>query len=424
MNVKKTYNVGLISIAFIALTACSGTETRSQHSPVPETNPQIQPSNAFHTMADKLAAQGNHTAAIALYRQILASNDNVKTREALAKSLIAIGNYSSAEKLLRSSQDDSGTPAETAYLLGKIYLSNGHFDKALSSFNQATQLSPSNEQYQSGRAIALAAFGKTEEAIASFGRSSNPKSLSNKALIYAASNQADVAITILEPLVTNNLVGVNGRQNLVFAYLMNGQEKRAYKLARIDLDETTLNDTFIFYRSLKNYKNQQRLQALVTGVANPSWDRQEAANLKLINNTEGQNAAARIIAQPAPEAAPEKPEPEPVKYELKEIPPLVEPEGWALQIGAYRTIEKLMQGWSLLYNANEDILSGIPPRRSEINFGDTTSKPHGFYYRLNAGPLKSMAHARKVCAQLKERGTDCWIRPPEKSEGTLPKEGS
>ena len=105
---------------------------------------------------------------------------------------------------------------------------------------------------------------------------------------------------------------------------------------------------------------------------------------------------------------------------LTEVPPLLGPEGWALQIGAYRTIKNLMRGWSILYGQSGDLLKDIPPRRSEVVLENKGGGPGGFYYRLNAGPLKTFGQARDLCAALQARGTSCWIRPPEKTEGNLP----
>ncbi len=421
--------------AFILLSACSSPQTvgtpgriSSAHSQAVHTS-----SGSLQSIADSLAGNGNHEAAIPLYRQLMAmpsyGPQTSAVEENLAKSLIASGVYSEAETILLTRIKRGYGSAQSHHLLGKLYLSNGQFAKALFNFTAALNIAPFDTQIQSGRAITLAALGRTSDAIAAFGVNADPVSISNKALVFAATGDAETAITILEPQVTSGQLGPRGRQNLAFAYLMNNDEAKAYQIARLDLDAATLDDTFLFYRSLKSLEHAERMQALVTGSINPEWDTKEAANLKLTDSNDKIAATKRLLAKP--ELPKEKisiqtpPEPEPAEeYELTEVPPLIEPEGWALQIGAYRTINRLMRGWTILYRANSDILEGIPPRRSEVDFGDDVKEgtPKGFYFRLNAGPLKSLARARELCTELKARGTSCWIRPPEKSEGNLPSE--
>ena len=102
------------------------------------------------------------------------------------------------------------------------------------------------------------------------------------------------------------------------------------------------------------------------------------------------------------------------------MPALLGPEGWALQIAAYRTKEELRPGWEKLKEKYFDIIGQLEPRRSEIDFGDRAQQPNGYFYRLNAGPLTSYEEARVACQKISELGTDCWVRPPEVTEGDIP----
>jgi tetratricopeptide (TPR) repeat protein len=363
----------------------------------------------------------------------------------LAASYVALGESDKAADVLKSLIATGQANGDAFYTLGKVKLATGRFEEALNAFDSAQQRDGVTAKISSGRAISLAAMGKPLDAIRAFGGNSDRLTLSNKALVFAAIGRAEAAVLMLEPLVQSGQSSSRDRQNLAMAYLLNGQEKEAYAIARVDLDPATINETFTFYRSLESLKPVHRMQALATGAVNPAWTRTEMANLELQESSERSSAAERIVdtaiaartepeimvaeaPKPAPEPMPEPtPEPEPVSradYVLTEVPPLVEPEGWALQIGAYRTIKNLMRGWTILYRQSGDLLEGIPPRRSEVDFGEREGEPSGFYYRLNAGPLKSLKQARMLCKELRERGTSCWIRPPEVTEGNLPKEQS
>ncbi|UTW58962.1 tetratricopeptide repeat protein [Kordiimonas sp. SCSIO 12603] len=425
--IRRTFPI-IAGPAILLLAACStpqATTTQGSSQPVP-TNTSQQPLGHLFVMAQNMAANGNHSAAIPLYRQLINMPNGRMAEQALAKSLIATGAYSEAEKILLAREQQGLADWETYHLLGKLYLSNGQFEKALSDFETAFRLNPTNTQIRSGQAITFAALGNISTALATFGTEADLLLLSNKALVLAASDNPDAAITILEALVRADQANPRVRQNLALSYLLKGEEAKAYQMARLDLDPVTLDDTFAFYRSLKSLTPMRRMQALVTGIVHQETDTDEQANLILTDSESQQTASKRIVEEPEPEPVPE-PVSEPAKdYELTEVPPLVEPEGWALQIGAYRNIERLMRGWTILYRKNSDILQGIPPRRSEIDFGENVKDgtPKGFYFRLNAGPLKSLSHAREICKELMERGTECWIRPPEEAEGKLPSQNS
>jgi len=384
--------------------------------------------NGMKAIADDLAANGQHAAAIPMYRHLASRTGASDVRVALASSLSAQGAYGEALSVLSSMAAFGQMTSDGYYTMGKSLLALGRFDEALEAFQNARGFADVNPKVASGEAIALAALGRSHDAISVLSRSINPTDLSNRALIHAVTGNTGAAVAALEPLVRAGMLGPQGRQNLAMAYLLDGREEEAYRIARLDLDPATISDTFTFYRSLSSLAPATRMRALVTGTIDPAWTREEAANLQMEDTRTRQQAASRLVEQStmiaqAPPPPPAEPEPEKLaraNYELTEVPPLVEPEGWALQIGAYRNLKNLMRGWTILYRESGDILKDIPPRRSEVDFGDRSNGPRGFYYRLNAGPLKTLQEAKDLCDALTARGTSCWIRPPEKSEGALP----
>jgi len=447
MKINQLLRPTLLGASALVLSACSYS---GQSNPsVLTASPQTQTSgiNELKRIADQLAANGSHEAAIPIYRHLSAKDGNPEALSALANSLLAQGANDDAEKILNLLITRGQAKGVVWYNLGKSKLAKGRFDEALVAFDNAVAQAGDDPKVRSGRAVALAALGRTGDAIAAFQADSDRLTLSNKALVLAATGRAEAAIRVLEPVMRRGTGTSRDRQNLAMAYLLAGQEREAYRIARLDLDPATINETFTFYRSLSSLEPAQRMQALVTGSVNPEWTKTRLANLDMQETPEREEAAKRLVTEtilartpvkkklalapipkpkptPKPQSAPKMvlaPAPKPrEEYILTEIPPLLEPEGWALQIGAYRTTKNLMRGWTILYRESGDILKDVPPRRSEVNFGKRTSEPSGFYYRLNAGPLKTFARAKELCTILKARGTSCWIRPPEKSEGKLP----
>lgn len=435
MKTRTYIRPALLCATALLTAACSNSASLTPPVTITPADRGVSGSSELIRIADQLASNGDHAAAIPLYRHLAEKNGNLKALAALANSFVALGDHDKAETILSTVIARGGATGNVFYTLGKIKLAGGKYEEALLSFDQARQLDGETSKIRSGRAISLAALGRTRDSLKAFEGDNNRLSLSNKALVFAANNFSKAAINILEPLIQSNNSSSRDRQNLAMAYLLDGKEKEAYAIARLDLDPVTINETFTFYRSLSSLKPAHRMQALVTGAIDPEWTRTEMANLDLQESTDRSAAAERIVntvvtARSEPKtmlAEAPKPERKSVSrenYVLTEVPPLVEPEGWALQIGAYRTIKNLMRGWTILYRQSGDLLQDIPPRRSEIDFGTREGEPSGFYYRLNAGPLKTLQEAKVLCKELKARGTSCWIRPPEVQEGKLPKSQS
>lgn len=431
MAILRVLKPMMASACALSLAACAyGTGTASD---VAVAKSAAASSNSnLYTLATDMAAKGDHEGAIPLFRHLAATSRSPQAITGLADSQMAMGNLESAFGILQALVRDQSTPLPgmVYYSYGKAALALGEFEAALSGFSRAAILLPADPRPRSGKAIALAASGQTTQALAALDGASDASSLSNKALVLAASGAPDAAVDILEPLLSTGQAEARDRQNLAMAYLLAGREDKAYQVARLDLDAASVDTTFTFYRSLESLEVSERMQALVTGTIDPAWSRQDTANLTLENTDDRKLAAHRFVSEPkliakapAPEPVQQKVVPadyKPEEYKKGDVPPLLEPEGWALQIGAYRSIERLMRGWNILYERNIDILSDIPPRRSEMDFGTREDGPSGFYYRLNAGPLKTLAEARTLCEELKTRGTRCWIRPPETTEGKLP----
>ena len=434
MAILRAFKPLVASCGGILLAACSYANAVPQEVTAAHASPAAKVPGGLMTIAAEMAAKGDHEGAIPLFRHAAATTRTPESLTGLADSLLAMGNLDAAYRILGDLIADQSTPLPggTYYSYGKAALALGNFSAALDGFSRAATMLPGDPRPKSGKAIALAATGRIVEAIAALNGADDPSSLSNKALILAAIGSTEAAIDILEPLLRSGRAQARNRQNLAMAYLLSGQEQRAFQVARLDLDGASVNETFTFYRGLASLSPAERMQALVTGTIDPEWTKAEVANLSL-EETEGrQLAAQRMVAiEPKPEPKPTpkvaeapKPAPEkvvtPANYQPGDVPPLLEPEGWALQIGAYRSLKRLTAGWGILYERNIDILKDIPPRRSEVDFGSRTEGPSGFYFRLNAGPLKTLAEARVLCTELRKRGTSCWIRPPEVSEGKLP----
>jgi len=371
----------------------------------------------YMEMGDDAMASGDAATAVRHYRRAIGSSgDSVGPRNGLAKALNSVGEYGETLRVLdRTNMENNG---EGYYQRGKAELALGKYTEASESFDSAASLLAFDADAQVGRGLALAANGDPVGGLTAFDAALNSDpdnipAISNKALLTALIGQGDVAVDMLETLVREGRAAPRDRQNLALAYLSAGRSDDAWAMALVDLDEGSARDTFTFYQQLLGVSPEKRMEAMMTGVISQEQDTDEAANMALGDDENKQAAAQRLAGVIV--------EPEPEEEGDLELPPLLDPsEGYALQIAAYRTKEQLLRGIDILYSENGDILEGLEPRRSEVDFGDRSTYPYGFFYRLNAGPLKTLEEAEDKCDQLQARGTACWVRPPEPSEGSLP----
>lgn len=375
--------------------------------------------NPVYTMAMRFAGNGEHAAAIPLFRQAIREEPmDWQPRLALAESLLVLGEYDEAIEVLDGAQKHSDDDYIDPRILagrGKAYLALGRPDLASENLALATQRGAGADAY-ANYGVALAALGRSASAMDAFenGLSQDPSHVglrTNKGLAEVFAGDVDAGVALLEDVARDAASGPQHRQNLALAYVMAGDMDRARKVASIDLGAKEVDATLRHFQWLVVMEPQARMAALVSGTRTPSkLSLDEVANREL-EGQEGMKEAAidRLLNEPVEEVA-----------DLPDIPPLDDGEGWAVQVAAYRTADELRRGVQILWDAYGGIIGDLEPRRSEVDFGDRTDYPNGFFYRLNAGPLEDFAQAKAVCDQLHARGADCWIRPPEPTEGRLP----
>ena len=75
-----------------------------------------------------------------------------------------------------------------------------------------------------------------------------------------------------------------------------------------------------------------------------------------------------------------------------------------IQLGAAPRRGPLEGHWEMLRQRHDDVLVGLSPLIMPVDSGDS-----GITYRLRAGPLSNEETARRVCAQLRARGLECFV---------------
>lgn len=409
-----------IALAMLALGILSGCAATPAERQATYAAADAGGDEALLSIADRMASRGQNAAAAALYRQAFSEGEGAPALIGLGRSLMAIGRYAEAEEALLIARGRNSRLPEVYLALGEVNLAYSRADLALENFDQALALQ-SSARGLSARAIALDALGRHGEALEAHDRAvamggEDANLLSNMALSHALHDDSARAIALLERIVATPAAEAQHRQNLVLAYVFAGETQKALDMASVDLDRASAFETVAYFQELASLTADERVKALLFGAQAPERDLSDVAVLVLPNDEGRKAAAKKLVTEPEPEPEPEPmPEPEPVG-----LPPLLDAEGWSVQIAAYRKADQIIAGQKYYWETFADILGPFAPRRSEVDFGDRDAPPRGFFYRLNAGSLKDYDEAAGICAKLKAVGAPCWIRPPEPKEGRLP----
>ena len=401
-------------------------------------------SSSLLALAEGMAARGEHTAALPLYRAAHAKDSgDAEPLIGLGRSLAALGQYIEAETAFHQAVDADDDNADAQAGLGMALLALGQPEVADPVLDAALALSQAHPEALRGKALAADLLGRHEDAVAVYRRaldgSDDVRLRNNYGLSLALHGAPDEGIAVLEAIVRDQGGGAGVRQNLALAYALAGEGAKSASLLAVDLDAKRTAHQMAFFATLSTLPPQTRLYALMNGGKAPERDLKVPGYERFADGQGQRLAAVAVVGAPpaapavavaaVPESTPESaPEPAPTAApadqadaDLSDIPLLDVRQGWALQLAAYRKASQLKAGWETLKSRNADVIGQLPPRRTEIDFGARQQDPRGFYYRLNAGPLTDRAEADALCATLKERGAECWVRPPESNEGRLPK---
>lgn len=415
-HISRVFKAALAASAFLTLSNCAN-DANSDFA-----YGSLEASDSGSSVVDlgyAAAARGDHATAIQYFRSAHAKNlayafAKHEPLVGLGQSLLAIGQNGDAAKVfIKAAKSGGGSVALRGLAQAQLHINQPGL--AVESARRAIQLNPNDPKAMGILGVALDVLGDHQSAASIYSDAMTrfPGSLSlasNHGLSMVMTGDIEAGIRLLEDVVRDPRATARDRQNLALAYALDGDYDRGAALAAIDLDVKGVKANLLYADMLRAMSPKARLSALVVGAQNPKTDKAQNANAVYIK---GDNAAWV-------EASVRRLVPVEGSADLAGVPPLMDPTGWAVQIAAYRKLEHLAPGWAYLSSKYASIIGGLEPRRSEVNHPPAAKGPVGFFYRLNAGPLRSRAEARDICARLTARGAECWVRPPTVGEGRLP----
>ncbi|HEX8062320.1 MAG TPA: SPOR domain-containing protein [Allosphingosinicella sp.] len=196
------------------------------------------------------------------------------------------------------------SPRDVGYrmILADLYLKNGRFQSAESTFADVRQLDPTNARAAFSIALARIALGRPAGAVAELDRLAETASPADIGLAYALAGDPGRAIALLEPAARAAGATSRTRQNLALSYALAGDWEKARVTAAQDLSPADLGPRLQQWAALAQPGGGATQVAALLGVT-PAEDSGQPVRLALAQPQPA--ATAFAAAGPEPEPAPE-----------------------------------------------------------------------------------------------------------------------
>jgi Flp pilus assembly protein TadD len=168
--------------------------------------------------------------AAALFRDVLEKKEsNQVARRGLASALISMGQPMLAERQLEAALQADSRDYRTLNAYGVVLDMQGRHVEAQARYRQGIELAPDYLPLRNNYGLSLAISGQPQEAIAQ-----------------------------LTPLASGRGADGRARQNLAFAYAMNGDFENCLQVSRRDLDEPSAQRQLSYFMQLRSLPVEAR----------------------------------------------------------------------------------------------------------------------------------------------------------------------
>jgi Flp pilus assembly protein TadD len=226
--------------------------------------------------------------------------------ELAAKAQASVQKKAFAEGLGYAERAVELSPRDVGYrmLLADLYLKNGRFQSAETTFDNVRTLDPGNPRAAFSIALARIALGRPAGAVAELDRLAETAAPADIGLAYALAGEPRRAIELLEPAA--RAPGATGRvrQNLALSYALAGDWEKARVTAAQDVSPAELGGRLQQWAALAQPGGGAAQVASLLGVA-PAADAGQPVRLALAAPQPEPNALAAAAAVAPPEPAPE-----------------------------------------------------------------------------------------------------------------------
>lgn len=266
---RRTIGALLMSAAAVALVGCAASQDVP---PMPQALAGEEGATAaLLRVARGTRDMGDLAGAATLYKRLhLMAPERADVLVELAQVLAALDAHNEAVEAYRRALEAEPASAEALRGLGNALIALNQPQAAIEHFHAALALREDARLYN-GLGVAHDIAGAHERAQASYrnglGQAPNDPALRNNlALSLALSGDHATAVALLSKLVNEPHATPRQRQNLALVYGLAGRSQDAAKIARVDLDERTVQNNLAYYETLRGLPAHRRAAA-VFGVA-------------------------------------------------------------------------------------------------------------------------------------------------------------
>jgi Flp pilus assembly protein TadD len=218
---------------------------------------------------------------------------------AQAQEAVAAGDMTKALSLAERTVELSPRDVGYRMLLADLYLKNGRFASAETSFSDVTALDPGNVRATLSMALAMIAQGKTVMATAELDKLQATAAPGDLGLAFALAGEHGRALELLEAAAREQNASARVRQNLALAYAFSGDWQKARIVAAQDLSGAELPARLAHWATLAKPADSYAQVAALLGVT-PVEDPGQPVRLALAPAEPNPVQFAEAEAQPAP----------------------------------------------------------------------------------------------------------------------------
>ena len=397
----------------------------------------------------------------------LAENNNVGLA-LRAQAALEQGDLATAVSLAERAVEKSPTDAVFRSLLGNSYLAAGRFRSAEAAFADALALYPNQQGVPLKLALAQAAQGRGDAALATLQTFAQAIDQADAGLAMALAGRPGAAIDTLDVAARQPGADARVRQNLALALALGGDWSRARQIAAQDLAGDQLEQRMSEWAIFARPGAATTQVAALIGVKVPSTiDTGMPARLALRGEREQVRTADMapvpapvpvLASPPAPQVASADPvpapmlatpiaEPIPAEVAVAAVPEQAQPTSMveaapdvAAMVdslrserirpnGALPKVAELRRAAARRFGGSHSVVqlgayateAGVRMGWSVINRRHRNlsayvpasarfSGPQGTVYRLSLKGFASDREARSLCMQLKAGGASCFVR--------------
>ena len=355
----------------------------------------------------------------------------------------ALANRDGAKAVSAAEAAVLAAPRDAGYrqLLGRSYVASGRFASAETALTDAIALGNRDPRTIVSLALVQVALGKSEAARELLAAHADVVPAGDYGLAMAMAGDAAEGVRILSQAIHDPSATARTRQNLAYAYALDGRWKDARVMAGLDLDPLVANQRITQWAQTAAPMFESQRVAALMGVTVDAADIGQPVALALAPDTAPAQMAEAAPPPPpveiapaetvsavpasdfvAPAASSEAPAPAfsapsaPVRVAAFR-PQLATPKrlqaayrpvargssNWVVQLGAFDNAAIAKEKWVSLARRHS-ALAALPVLTSQITVNGMT------YSRLAVSGFGSRADAQALCRSIRARSGQCFVR--------------